>query len=87
MGRSGVDGEVLAELRAIRQEIHELAERVGNAATREELGDYVTREVFDAHVEGHRRVVDGWRGWVPIGIASFAVFWNLIGPYVHIGVR
>jgi hypothetical protein len=82
-----VDVAVLAELRAIRAEIHDLAERVGQSATRDELHDYVRREEFDAHTSGHQRVLDGWRGWVPVGLAALAVLWNVFAPYVHFGPR
>lgn len=84
---ASVDAAVLEELRAIRGEIHDLAEKVGQSATRDDLDDYVRKDVFDAHVSGHQRLLDGWRGWLPIGLAAFAILWNVIGPYVHFGPR
>lgn len=87
-GRSGgVDGEVLAELRAIREEIHALSERVAGAATREDLDGYVTKEIFDAHVASGQRAADLWNRWLPIGIACCAFLWAIIGPYIHFGLR
>jgi hypothetical protein len=83
----GIDGEVLAELRAIREEIHSLSERVADAATREDLDAYVTKEVFDAHVSAGRRAADLWNRWLPIGIAVCAFAWAIIGPYIHFGPR
>jgi hypothetical protein len=86
-GSAGIDGEVLAELRAIREEIHSLSERVAGAATREDLDDYVTKEVFDAHVASGQRATDLWNRWLPIGIAVCAFIWAILGPYVHFAAR
>lgn len=82
-----VDSAVLAELRAIRAEISKLADRVGESATRDELKGYVTRGEFEAHVAGHQRVVEGWRGWLPIALSACALLWVVVGPYVHFGAR
>lgn len=76
--RDGVSSEMLAELRAIRGEIHDLTEKVGLAATREDLKGYVTQEVFDAAQAEHRRRVEGWRGWLPIWISAAALLLNLL---------
>lgn len=87
-GAQSVDVAVLQELRAIREEISKLAEKVGRSATREDLDDYVRQEEFRAHVEGHRRVIDGWRGWLPIALASGAILWNLLGgPHLALVMR
>lgn len=80
--RGGIDGEVLAELRAIREEIHGLSERVAQSATREDLADYVTKEVFQAHVESGRRATDLWNRWGSTALAGVAVVWSVVGPYV-----
>ena len=85
--RGGVDEAVLAELRGIREQIQGLSEKLGNAAMRDDLADYVRKEAFDAHVGGHQRLIEGWRGWLPVVIACFAVLWNVVGPYIHVGVR
>lgn len=85
-GRAGsVDGEVLAELRAIRQELQHMSERVANAATREELDAYVTRDAFDAHVLQGQRLADLWQRWVPTGLSAFAIGWAIFGPHIHFG--
>ena len=82
MGRSaGIDGEVLAELRAIRVEIQKLTERVAQSATREDLADYVTKEVFAAHVESGRRATDLWNRWGSTALAGAAVLWSIFGPH------
>jgi hypothetical protein len=79
---TGVDEAVLAELRAIRAEIHDLSERVAAAATREDLHDYVSADVFHAHEEAHRSFVAGWRAWAPFIVSGLALLWNVIGPHV-----
>ncbi len=79
---AGVDEAVLAELRAIRAEIHDLSERVAAAATREDLHHYVPAVVFRAHEEAHRRRVAGWRAWAPLVISGLALLWNVIGPHM-----
>lgn len=90
-GVQAVDVAVLAELRAIREQITKLAEKVGAAATRDEvkrdLDDYVTKREFDAHVTAHQRLLDGWRGWLPIVVSGVALLWIMVGPYVHFGPR
>ncbi|WIG60485.1 MAG: hypothetical protein OJF49_003233 [Ktedonobacterales bacterium] len=68
--QAGIDTAVLEELRAIRAEIHELAEKVGQAATRDDLADYVTREAFDAHVNQHKERVADWRFWLPYALTA-----------------
>ena len=78
---------MLAELRAIREEISKLSDKVGAAATREDLKGYVTRGEFETHVAGHQRVMEGWRGWLPIALSAFALLWIVVGPYVHFGPR
>lgn len=90
----GIDGEVLAELRGIRgdlqnlgERVQNLAERVAQSATREDLDDYVTKEVFNAHVSSSVRAGDLLRGWLPIGIATFALLWSVVSPYIHFGAR
>jgi hypothetical protein len=65
-GRAGVDGDaMLAELRAIREQIEHLGERLGQAATREELKNYVTADVFKHHLESHAKASENWRVWLP----------------------
>lgn len=64
---------MLAELRAIREEIRRLAERVGDAATREDLGAYCTVQRFEDHIKGHRARVEGWRAWLPIVISALSL--------------
>jgi hypothetical protein len=85
-GAPGVDEAVLAELRAIRAEIHDLSERVAAAATRDDLHDYVSAETFRAHEEAHRARTDGWRIWAPfaLSIAAFTwtLFWSILGQHI-----
>jgi hypothetical protein len=82
----GVDEAVLAELRAIRQEIHDLSERVAASATRDDLHNYVSAETFQAHVAAHRAQSESWRAWTPIALSSAAfawsVFWTLLGQHL-----
>jgi hypothetical protein len=82
----GVDEAVLAELRAIRAEIHDLGDRVAAAATREDLHDYVTAETFRAHLDAHHMRMEGWRIWAPftLSTAAFAwtLFWTTIGQHL-----
>jgi hypothetical protein len=78
MGRAcgrgpSVDDSVLAELRAIREEIRHLSERVGSAATREELDGYVRKEAFEAAQAEHDRALQSWRSWLPIVISAVAL--------------
>jgi hypothetical protein len=83
---TGVDEAVLAELRAIRAEIHDLAEKVAAAATRDDLHDYVSADVFRAHEEAHQRRVADWRAWAPFALATAAfvwsLFWTLLGQHL-----
>ncbi len=83
---AGVDEAVLAELRAIRAEIHDLSERVAAAATREDLHDYVSAETFRAHEEAHRSRTEGWRVWTPFALSTAAfiwsLFWTLLGQHL-----
>jgi hypothetical protein len=83
---AGVDEAVLAELRAIRAEIHDLSERVSAAATRDDLHDYVTAEAFKAHLDAHRVRVEDWRIWAPFALSSLALawslFWTVIGQHI-----
>ena len=82
----GIDEAVLAELRAIRTEIHDLSERVAAAATRDDLHDYVTSTTFHAHEEAHRARAEGWRTWAPFVLASAAfawsLFWTILGQHL-----
>ena len=78
-----VNGEVLAELRAIREEIHALTERVAASATREDLQSYVTKEVFDAHVVASQRANDVWYRWAPSVVGGLAVLWAIVGQHIH----
>ena len=82
---------MLAELRAIREDLGKkldtLAEKVGESATRDDLEDYVRKDVFSAHVAEHQRMIEGWRGWLPIALSAFALLWIVVGPYVHFGPR
>ena len=85
----GVDEAVLAELRAIRREIHDLSERVAVSATRDDLHDYVSAETFQAHIAAHRAQNESWRAWAPFTLSTAAfcwsVFWTLLGQ--HLVVR
>ena len=82
----GVDEAVLAELRAIRLEIHDLSERVAAAATRDDLHNYVSADTFRAHLNTHRAQSESWRAWAPVTLAAAAfcwsVFWTLIGQHL-----
>jgi hypothetical protein len=82
----GVDEAVLAELRAIRREIHDLSERVAVSATRDDLHNYVTAETFAAHLAAHRVQRESWRAWTPVTLATAAfcwsVFWTLLGQHL-----
>lgn len=72
MGRVGgsVDEAVLAELRAIRAEIQQLARRVGESATRQDLHSYLPVDAFRAHERQHERAAQGWRFWGPFVLSS-----------------
>jgi hypothetical protein len=86
MPGAGIDEAVLAELRAIRAEIHDLSDRVAAAATRDDLHDYVTAATFRAHEETHRSRGEGWRAWAPFALASAAfiwsLFWTILGQHL-----
>lgn len=73
---SGVDGEaMLAELRQIRQQIEHLADRIGAAATREDLKNYVTVDLFKHHLESHAKSLENWRVWLPWAVSiAFALY-------------
>ena len=61
-----VDGNaMLAELRAIRESVERLGERIGQAATRDDLKNYVTADVFKHHLESHAKASENWRVWLP----------------------
>ncbi len=63
---SGVDGNaMLAELRAIRESVERLGERIGEAATREDLKNYVPLSLFNHHLESHQKGIENWRTWLP----------------------
>jgi len=63
---AGLDGNaMLAELRAIRESVEHLSERIGQAATRDDLTKYVTNEVFKHHLESHQKSLENWRVWLP----------------------
>lgn len=66
---------MLAELRAIRLQLEHMSERIGQAATREDLKNYVTGEVFRHHLESHQKGLENWRTWLPwavgVGLALF----------------
>ena len=86
--RSGsVDGEVLAELRAIREEIHALSERVAQAASREDLKGYVTQQQFGDHVGAHEGEVVGWRWWATLGMSAAAIVLSLLSAHVGLVLR
>lgn len=80
-----VDGEVLAELRAIREEIHALSERVAQAASREDLKLYVTRDQFEDHVTADAGKKADWRWWVTLGVSISAILLTLASAN-HIGL-
>ncbi len=96
-GRSVINEAVLAELRAIRAEIHDLAERVGQSATRTDLDQYIRKDVFleataghqqafADHLRWHRSLGEGWRVWAPFVLAGAAflwsVFWSTLGQHL-----
>lgn len=82
-----MDGEVLAELRAIREEIHALSERVADAATREDLKGYVTQQQFDDHVTGEDSKVLGWRWWATMGMSGAAILFSLVSSHIGLTLR
>lgn len=84
--RNGIDEAVLAELRAIRSEIHDLSERVGQAATREDLDGYVRLEAFEAWKNGETRARSAIVQWAPyalsVGALAWTIFWTTIGQHL-----
>lgn len=78
-GRAGINEAVLAELRAIRDEIHQLSDRVSQAATREDLKEYLKRDEFAAHVRSHQQVLENWRVWLPWAIELALTLYALFG--------
>ena len=82
-----VDGEVLAELRAIREEIHSLSERVALAASRDDLKLYVTREQFDDHLAAETVKKADWRWWATLGVSLTAIFMALASAHVGLIIR
>ncbi len=83
-----MDEAVLAELRAIRGEIQQLAQRIGLAATREDLGRYLPRDLFDEHVRDHERGVEGWRFWGPFVLSGIALALVLLqSAGIHLAAR
>jgi hypothetical protein len=86
---AGIDEAVLAELRAIRAEIHDLSERVATAATRDDLHDYVSADLFTTHLEAHRTHAEGWRVWLPFTLSATAFIWSLLWSLLgqHLALR
>lgn len=79
-GQAEVDGEaMLAELRQIRQQLERLGERIGQAATRDDLKNYVTIDLFKHHLESHQKGMDNWRTWLPWAVGLTAA---LLGPEI-----
>ena len=79
---TGVDGNaMLAELRAIRQELQHQSEMIGKSATRDDLKNYVTVDLFRHHLESHQKGLENWRTWLPwaacFGLALFEVMSRL----------
>ena len=77
-----VDGAaMLAELRQIRATLERLSERIGQAATRDDLKNYVTVDLFRHHLESHQKGLENWRTWLPwavgTGIALFEILSRL----------
>ena len=74
---------MLAELRAIRDSVERLGERIGQAATREDLKNYVTADVFKHHLDSHQKGLENWRTWLPwavgTGIALFEILRTING--------
>lgn len=72
---------MLAELRAIRQELQHQSEMIGKSATREDLKNYVTVDLFKHHLESHQKGLENWRTWLPwavgTGIALFEILSRL----------
>lgn len=89
--RSGIDADVLAELRAIREEIHTLAERVSQAASRDDLKLYVTQQQFDDHLATEReKTLDDkgdWRWWAAFSLSIFAVVVAFASAHIGIVIR
>ena len=84
---NGVDGEVLAELRAIRMEIKGLSDRVADSATREDLKGYVTQKAFDDHVAAEGNKKADWRWWASFGMAAGAIVVSLMSAHIGLVLR
>ena len=86
-GGGGIDGEVLAELRAIRAEIAGLSERVALAASRDDLKSYVTQQQFEDHVRGHDGQKADWRWWAAFGLSAAAILLSLLSAHVSLALH
>ena len=82
-----VDGEVLAELRAIRGELRALADRLALAASREDLKGYVTQKQFDDHVASHDGKKADWRWWAAFGLSAGAILLSILSAHVGLVLR
>lgn len=67
---------MLAELRAIRDSVERLGERIGQAATRDDLKNYVTADVFKHHLDSHQKGLENWRTWLPWGVGIGLAIWG-----------
>jgi hypothetical protein len=83
--RRDVYSELLSELRALRSEIRTLADRVGQSATRDDLDDYVTRDVFNAHLEEQKRRMQDWHFWLPYVVSALSLLlWFMEANGIHL---
>lgn len=78
-----VDVDVLEEIRGLRLDFKDLAEKVGKSATRDDLAGYVTREAFDAHVTSHASGMDTRRWWANYGLAVAALVFS---PLIYLAL-
>lgn len=74
-----VSGEVLAELRAIRDEIRTLSERLSLAASREDLKGYVTQQQFDDHLAAESDKKQDWRWWAVYAMSGMGLLLGISG--------
>lgn len=70
--------EVLAELRQIRATLERLGERIGQAATREDLKNYVPMELFKHHLESHQKGIENWRTWLPWAVGTAIAIYEVV---------
>ena len=74
-----VDGAaMLAELRQIRATLERLSERIGQAATRDDLKNYVTVDLFRHHLESHQKGLENWRTWLPWAVGTAIALFEIL---------